>query len=451
MFDAFSIWVMPLAIALGAAIICCELWREPPAKGFDLLRAINGIYFTLYVFCPLVVVNAPVLDVGSWNYIYELKLSGVQLVIAEAIALVGYFFLLVGFYVGGRIKVANQAAELIRARFAGTSGDDASRWLLCGNLLFGIGFVSLVKYTIEIGGLWNLLTWGMLYRSRPMPTDSSWVFLKNVVLVTGPASLFYYAWAQLRGGFWRWAMFAFALLVALLALFHHGGRLQLFLFVFTFPIAAAIMGRGVRIGHAIMVFLVGGVFVFLGKEILFLVYNPAAVSRGVENISENLASAMYRVTLEFAFPYLTLAKVTEYVPFVEGYRWFSDFYYGFVSLLPQRVTGGELPRTVSNVVLEMENAPNPADLLSFGYFSLGIPGCFLLAFAFGVVSWFVERALSRPVNRMHAVLCVSWILFWGFRLMYGDPSLVIIGGFHLAFATFLFLVWRSDAPRLRTH
>jgi hypothetical protein len=445
MFDTDCVWAVPPAIALAVSIVVCELWRTPPVKGLDLLRAINALYFVLYVFCPLVLINVPVIDVGTWNYIYELNIPGKHVALAELIALVSYYFLLAGFAAAGAIKPLKVVALEVRSRFSSVSSDTADRWLLCANILIGIGVVSLVKYTLVIGGVWNLLTWGMLYRSTPMPTDSPWVFLKNVVLVTGPASLFYYAWAQFRGGIWRWTLFGFSVFIAIVALFHHGGRLQIFMYVFTFPIAAAILGRGIRAVHILSTFLVGAVLVFVGKEILFLFYNPAAVATSVESAGRDLAAVLFRATLEFSFPFLTLAKSISYVPFDEAYRWFLDIYYGFVSLLPQRVTGTELPRTVSLVVLEMENTPNPADLLTFGYFSLGVPGCLSVAFAFGVLSRFIEDVLSEPTNRMQAVLFVAWIMFWAFRLMYGDPSQAILGGFHLALGTALLLIQPSGS------
>jgi len=444
MFGDEGMWVLPPSMMLATAIAICEMWRPPPKGEIDILRAVNALYALVFVICPIILVFTPVIDVGLWNFIYELGLSGIDVALAEWIALASYVCMLVGYFASNSFEGFRKATESIRQRVAREDATPSKRWDHVALLMGTVGTISLLVYTKEIGGLWSLVAYGMLWRFEGAPIDTPWLFLKNLALFLVPSSLIYFVIAQARTTLINKLCFVMTLGMSALILFHHGGRLQFLTYLLTIPVALMLAHRGLRLRHVITALIVGLPVVGFGKELLSLAYNPDAVTTSVASASAEPGALLFRMALEFSFPVLTLAKVLSSVPSIEPFRWFIDVYYGFVTLLPQRLFGGELPRTVTIVVLEMEHAPMPADLLSFGYFSLGVSGCFIVATLFGVASRFIEDSLGRPLSLAHAVLYAAWMFFWTFRLMYGDPSHAAIGGFHLIVATGLLMVpgWR---------
>jgi hypothetical protein len=104
----------------------------------------------------------------------------------------------------------------------------------------------------------------------------------------------------------------------------------------------------------------------------------------------------------------------------------------------------EMPETISmlNTVFFGREGTIPVDLVSFGYFSLGVPGVFLTTFFFGCLICLFEYLLPVRGGPGVRTLRVAWILFLAFRVMYGDPEIALRPGFYLIFSTFtLFGGW----------
>ena len=121
--------------------------------------------------------------------------------------------------------------------------------------------------------------------------------------------------------------------------------------------------------------------------------------------------------------------------------------------MPSRLLDLQLSDTVTMVNVAQLNAPIPVDLISFGYYSLGVPGVIIICILFGSLLRVFEILLPLNVHKVFVIFRFAWMVFLTFMIMYADPCNVIKTGFGLFVATpILFLLGRRGIifPKNRT-
>jgi hypothetical protein len=213
------------------------------------------------------------------------------------------------------------------------------------------------------------------------------------------------------------------------------------MFLVTFPLAKVIRTGRLRARLVIAATAFILVLLLFGKQLVESGLSGSALSARVENVGRNATSGIRLIAIEFAFPVATLANATREVPGEVEFRWFYDLPLAVAYLVPQRLLGVEHPPTVSMVNTARFGATGavPVDLLSFGYFSAGVPGVVLLMLVVGTVLVFFERILPPSPDPTDCILRAAWILFAAVRVMYGDPQLVWSGGLHLILMALVFV------------
>src|SRR5690606_37172978 len=126
------------------------------------------------------------------------------------------------------------------------------------------------------------------------------------------------------------------------------------------------------------------------------------------------------------------------------YRYFMDWVIAPLYLVPQRLTGVAPPPMVSAIHTEQMSGTGtlPADIVTLGYFSLGLPGVLVTGVFFGLLLGLVDQLVARrlPAAGPLGVLGLGWTLFAGFTSLYSDPQMVLESGFYLYVAT-LTILW----------
>jgi hypothetical protein len=238
------------------------------------------------------------------------------------------------------------------------------------------------------------------------------------------------------------AAFLGAVFISMAALLVNGGRLMVIQFLIAFPLYFIL--RTTKRTPVVM--LAAGAVVFagftvFGHGIFDLFRGSERISEEIEFVARSPVEVGARFGLEFSYPVQSLSVSLRDVgaePYV--FRWFNDIPLGLAYLMPKRLLSLELPPTVTMQLGELAQAPVPADLLSFGYWSAGPLGLVVMVILFG---WFVARLEAwLPLRSDPAVLVLraAWIAYIGTRVMYGNPHHTFITALPLGVATIVVLL-----------
>ena len=435
-----------LATFLGGLILTVQLVRRRRAVLFDSVDVASWLYLILFVLIPvyLQVIDLSAVQETGWRWIFRTPFANDAFVFASVIAFLGYPLILLGAR-GADALVATVARFKRLPRGIVNDRSVPADLLIAGVILLGIGALSLVTYIWSIGGVRSFFVEALLFRGSDAPVESRLAFLKNVSYALLGASYCFYAIDRGANSRVRPVtislLFGLAFVMSLMQLFHAAGRLVLVAYVATFPLAS--MAQKARWKWRTMMLLgVGGLGIILfGKQLFFARQAGELLASRWEVVGHDAARAFNDVAIEFSFPYVTLANTTLTVPAESPYRLFADLPLAVQYLLPQRVFGVTHAPMVSMVNTDLltdgGSGTVPVDVLSFGYFSGGVLGVVVVTLVFGFLLGLSEIVFQGATG---TVFRVALSLFLGFRVMYGDPSLAMQGGFYLIMTTGLLVV-----------
>ncbi len=441
--------ILGLACALGALILTVQLVRRRRGALLDPVELAGWLYFVCFVAIPvcLQLLDLSVYWETAWRWIFRHPFTDDAFVYASLIAFMGYPLILAGARCGEALLVT---VTRVRRLPPGVVHDRSPETdlVFAGSVALLLGTVSLVLYAQSIGGIVPLLLEGILFRGDNPPVVSNLAFLKNVATVVLGASYCFYALrASVQRGITRQIVGALLLVsfcLSFIVLYHGAGRLVLIAYLVAFPLAR--MSQGGRWQWRMMLVLTTlalGVVLF-GKQLFLLRSGPEGLLARWATVRGDASRAFTDVMMEFSFPYLTLANTSVDVPNVSPYRFFADVPLAGLYLVPQRVFGLTHPQSVSMVNTELVtdggSGTIPVDLLSFGYFSVGLIGVVAVSLAFGAALTLCEPVFS---GRKGAVFRMALLFFMAFRVMYGDPVLAAQAGFNLILIVALLLLPRA--------
>jgi hypothetical protein len=414
---------------LALAILGVEFARGRVRGGIDFLRAGSLFYLISYAIAPvfLQLENPVEFRAGTWSFALRTPFRDAAFAEASVLALLGYGFLLAGYWLAAPRKRSVVNLPPVRSR--------AYLWVV-GLGIGGVGLLALVVYATSIGGWVVFVVQALAFRGTNPPVVSQWAFLKNVVpLVIGAVVVFYALRQYHQPGFAR----SLATLLcglffgaALAFLFHMAGRASFAAFLLTLPLISVVQRDRISPRHVI---------VGLGVLVGLVLFGKALFTPSVLLTDQAVAGAPAQVLRsflrEFTFPIVTLANAILAVPDLIEWRWFYDFPLSIIYLVPQRLTGlvHEPTVTMLNTMLFRADGGIPVDILSLGYFSAFVPGVILTAGGMGAVLGLGERLFPAGSDPLMAGLRVSWLLLLAFRIMYADPQLFWQPGLYLVFTT----------------
>jgi hypothetical protein len=260
-------------------------------------------------------------------------------------------------------------------------------------------------------------------------------------------------WKDFKGEKTTWlncGLFLVTFLLSGILLFHAAGRLRFFSYIMTFPVAGMMIQGRLKARIIIFGLIFAALVTLFGEQIVHIMINPDAISRKMTLLGSENYSGFSTITSEFAFPLATIANtVCHAVPAQIPYRFFVDFPLAIAFLVPKRLFGiDNLPVTANSLNGDQFGGPIPIDLISFGYFSLGVIGVVILLLMFGASLRLADRIFANQNETVIEVFRVAWMFFLGFRVMYGDPVNSLKIGFYLVVGTILLLLTRR---RSTTH
>lgn len=436
-------FAVPFSVVLGIVIIMVELLRNRKKAQVDFISGVNIIYFICFCIVPIFLLAENISNLGDWNWILTVNFDSTAFLLAAAVAIIGYTYILMGYYsslfISGRanmrsVPIGNETGEM---------DCSYSRLLLLGHILFFISLACLIIYIRSIGGFWISLMYASAFRGDMPPIVTKWSFLKNIIPLMKFASFFYYGAIKKAGGtaakIYAKSMFAVSFAITVYVLFHKAGRRNLAFYLFVFLLASMIQKNRIS-KKAIAAFMLIAAFVTLFGDTLFYIFlKNEALYDSISSFDAGAPGILKQVLLEFSFPFVTLANAITDLNTSISMRFFSDIPLGFAYMLPQKLLNIELPGTISeyNTLRFKASGTIPVDLISFGYYSLGIAGVMLVCYLFGWSLLQIKRKFGGTADPITAVFKAEWIISMAFMVMYGDPDMVIKSNFSLFAATIL--------------
>jgi len=441
--------IFTISLMLAISILTIEACRLRFVRDPFFLSLFNLLYLNCYVAAPVLMALLRGRDLGVWNWIYKHPFPDTIFLYASIISLVGYFVILSGYAAWD--FPASAAKQKHRNRHRVVRED---LLLSLAIVTAAVGTAALLVYCNAIGGLGNYLRYANAFRGEDPPVVTPWSFLIHIAPFTVISSYIFYG-LTLQAKTWgrrlrlRLALLATSV-ISLLVLYHMAGRMLLGTYLLVFIVHHYLYRRHSYLRLLTSVLILGGLFIVFGRQLFQLGVAPSSVADRGRLLLNDPAEGVTLTLLEFSFPYPNLANAVNAVPVEVGYRYFRDVPQALTLLLPKRLLALQMPETVTAINIRQIGEPIPVDLMSFGYYSLGLPGILVTCLVFGLTLGLFDRLLPSGGSPVISVLRVAWLLFLSFRVMYGDPWNTLKSGFALIVCTLIVLAW-SRQPRGTPH
>ncbi|MCU9816213.1 O-antigen polymerase [Paraclostridium sp. AKS73] len=312
-------------------------------------------------------------------------------------------------------------------------------------ITFIISTASLCIYTIKLGGISNTLESAELYRMYGADQISGSFIKVFFPLIIASCNLYYILKIDNKSKNSYKIMFIITAIISLYYLLINAGRMPVFLFLATFIVFKILKDNKSR--YIVPILIIGIIGVkYLDVLFGYLAYGSSFTGiKIVEN--KTLIDSVKDFAIEFSFPYINVFNV---VKFAEGsFRFFIDYIMSVIQFLPDLIFfklgfGSPVMLHEINTANHQVNAGIPVDVISYGYYQIGIIGLIIHTFLFGVISRFLNNLSTRKGNYIYIFLRAKLLILWGFNVMYSDIDTFIRGKLDLIIFIFIVLVFSKQ-------
>ncbi len=393
---------------------------------FDFLTLFNIIYWFLYPVPAFLLTS----NIGNLNSILVTDSTDYIGNIQTPIAIfAGYIFVILGYYSKSSPQVAKNI--LIKSR--------------SDKVIFGYAIVLLLLsclsiqiYSLQYGGFIDALSQTALIRSNAVESGSL-VFFKHFIMFSVFSSYILAAFAfDTRNRQQRFLIrvtFGFSVVISIVGCMLSAGRLPLIYYFLNLYFAYVLKTKK---------FLLGLVIPLLGLMVLFILYGKAlffslsAIPEGFDAIkmafseaidsqqSDSGGAAELISNFIFAIDSLDTAFSSQY-----DWRLFIDWYYGFLSFLPEKVVGIAHPYSVTfyntQYIAGDVDYSIPPGILASGIYSMSWPGLFIACFSYGWIGRYLQTILNNHISTIlwMPYLYVATSQVWADFQVSGDPAMYL--------------------------
>lgn len=415
-----TILFLLLYIICGISIILIELFRKKNKK-VDLLTAVNIGYIGIFVIIPLFVIN---MDIKLRNVnIHDYE----KLFIALLLSILGYLGIVSGFYFKNLASIIINKRSLVKTEKSySISESNISKIAVC---TFIIACLSLLIYTIKLGGITNTLQSAEKYRMYGAEQISGSFIKVFFPLIVASCNLYYVLKIEYKSKLKYKLMFYISLILSIYYLLLNAGRMPLFIFIATF-IIFKILKNG-KIKYLIPTIIIGIIGVqYLDVLFGYLAYGSNFSALNTLNENKELSVYIEDFVNEFSFPYANIVNVAEFAD--NRFRLLWDYIISIVQFLPDSIffsIGLDSPQMLHefNTLNHGATAGIPVDIITYGYYQIGIIGVIVHTFIFGIVTRYLNCIAERKGDNIYIFLRAKLIILWGFNVMYSDIDTFIRG------------------------
>ncbi|AFZ00161.1 O-antigen polymerase [Calothrix sp. PCC 6303] len=413
---------------------------------FNRKKILKPDFLTLFhiIFVLLYPLPGFFLEADIGNSRYELSISdkiyssNIKTLIAVYI---GYFFVLFGFF--------SKSAQRLGKKVIIKSNGDKTIILYAFTLLI-ISMLSIHIYGMQFGGVINALTNATLIRSSLLDSGPL-LFFKHLMNYCFMSS-YLFSYSLLFNKNTKYKLknilgLCLSFLSAFIATSISAGRAQFIYYLLVFCFAYTLKTKRLFSLPFLSIAGFSLLFILFGKQ---LFWSLSAISEGLDGVvntfsesrEDDSGSGFLKILSNFAYPIHSLDA-----SFTSNYdmRLFVDWFYGFISFIPQKILNFEKPNTVSYYNTEFIVGTNdfeiPSAFLAFGIYSFSWLGLVLVTYIYGWIGRYIEIVLVNHLNKidwmifLYPLVAIIWIDFQPA----GDPRIFLTSNFALLTSIFALL------------
>ena len=227
-------------------------------------------------------------------------------------------------------------------------------------------------------------------------------------------------------------IFILSVIVAVLAVIITGGRGYFISYFLGFYLLYSLKNKRISWVFIAICACLAYLFLLYGKSFFF---SLTALIDGYDAFTEKLLASLdsnknssdgfnfYKILSNFSYTIFSLDAA-----FTKNFqmRWFADFIYGFLSLLPDSLTGIEPPESVAEyntrLIVGHNDYQIPAGFLAFGIYSMWWPGLVIVCFTYGWIGRYLQTILEKQIHNIFWLPCIYVVvaLIW-MDFMSSDP------------------------------
>ncbi|PSB04856.1 hypothetical protein [Merismopedia glauca] len=406
-------------------ILFLELTRRKSAI-IDFLTLFNLGYLMWYVFPAILIALEPNKALlGVW-----LNASQYTNKPQTALALfAAYIFIFLGFHaksaqtLAQKIKIESRNSQLI--------------------FLFTVGLLSfcllcLYIYSSAFGGIIKAISQAIAVRSNTADgsTGEATIMLRFIGGTAFASYLFAgYVFTDVRkqDKFIQVILFIISVIGAICSFLVRAGRLDVIFYLLGFYQIVVQKTKKIPLVFSLLFVFFTVMFLFYGKEFFGALGSiPDGWDAVERSFTERLAEGekgdagfdIYSFMANFYYPIISLD-----VAFGKDYelRWFSDLYYGFISIIPDRLLGSEPPKTIlyynTVYISGAFDFAIPTGLLAFAVYSLWWPGLIVTCWVYGWIGGYLQTVFNRHREDVfwmpffYSIVSQNWVV-----LQSSDPE-----------------------------
>lgn len=441
-----GVYTVVFSVVLIPLVISFEVFRKKE-KIFDFLTLINIVFVLAFAISPLYLYFFEAHT--TWVTITRTSIYEKEFLYGEILAILFYLTTITSYYFTNKLRFVSglkRKSERIYSKI------NNSHFFRVSMMLYIIGGLSLVVYINIVGGFDEFLRVGSILRDNGDYIQHPLMFLKHFTSLLCVASFMFYSLIKESKGLTKFLvvlLFLSAFFGGSLSVFHSSGRMQVFIFIITIPLAVMVYKNRLKV-KTLLISLILFLFLVAFGDDLLNINNQQTIK--VDKTAVEIAGEIIQ---EFSFPYTNLGNILQVYPHSESFRGgVLDVVSAGMQLIPRRI--------ISFDFLERESASDyntslyinkitgeiPVDIVTFGYMSFGVAGVLLLAIFFGFFAKVVESMFWYTNSMIASVFYVSWMILFGFRVMYGDPEHFVYSSFRY-FVAMVLIAILVIAPRKR--
>ncbi|NEO11010.1 MULTISPECIES: O-antigen polymerase [unclassified Moorena] len=428
-------------LLLFFAVVFVETTRKK-ANLLDFLTFFNLNFVLFYIF-PGFIFSRIAESPSSYAFDFQ---SNLQIVISIYL---GYFLVLIGFY----SKSSTQLAKIIYIRKT-----NEKKLIKIAIFFIVFSFFSVLIYSAQYGGFSNALSQSSAIRSG-LVEGGSLVLFKNFFDCAEYASYLFASLAffgkNTKNKLILYLFLGLSIALTVITILLKSSRSSIIRYFISFVLAYIIERQkfpwlSIIIGvfFAIAVILYGDPFFASLSSI------PEGYDSFIGNFSSRLehqastsTESNFEEDLAGDFSYTLKSLDTSFNNEYE-FQWFSDFIFGFMTLIPERLIPIETPQSVTSINTFLAFGHNEwsfiPGFLALGIYSMSWMGLIMLCISYGWLGRYLQTILTKDKNYPPWVsfLYVVVMNVWSSLLSGGNPG-GIIKGSAVFFLSIIFIFYVS--------
>jgi hypothetical protein len=411
---AFSIVIHVVIILIGITSLIYD-YRKRNGTALSLFLGANTIFLLIFGIIPIaLILNNFFIGKTDSYLIQTINYENEPYLIAGIIILIGYFFLLFGYFT---------SKPYIRTNYIYRISEKTIYYFGYG-LLF-ISTAVTVLFSITLGGPINSFQYIQLIRS-------------NNIIISGPLflllplsiSAFIIYLSKLLKSKKVITINTICLLLSFFNSIYYvvifGGRLPIALFLLIIPMYLMDNKNKISLKNVIIVCILGLLVLNYGENLLDHLSGNFYQTKGIlDNIP--------RLVTQFSFPYINVLKVQNFTYDSGEFRYFIDFISWIINYLPSSIAdviglGSITPsyavNTFNHHMFDQNNPVAggiPTDIITFGYYQFSLPGVIIITFLFGkLLARFDRIFLNSKYDTFLSLAKIRVFQILSFYPMYAD-------------------------------